>query len=144
MYLQPFSPPGASGSDLALAKPPSQIGLRRAEPSLLDLSRKAEQKPSAPCPQLNGRKFEFACNSPLKRSTLCCRSSTTCGFLQVSDPSTPLLGSLAPSQATPIYHRQPPLLLWDNLVFFGTTTIKKPFLVRLSRGSWFRDIVWLK
>ena len=30
LYLQPFSPPGASGTDLALAKRPSQIGLRRA------------------------------------------------------------------------------------------------------------------
>ena len=45
----PLVPPGTSGSDLALTKPPSQIGLRRAaEPSLLDLSREAGQKPSAP------------------------------------------------------------------------------------------------
>ena len=96
---------GTSGSDLALTKPPSRR--RRAEPSLLDLSRKAGQKASALCPQLNRRKFQFACNSPLKRSTLLCRSPTTCGSLQVSEPSTPSL-SWPPSQATLTPNSPPP------------------------------------
>ena len=108
--------PGTSGSDLALTKPPSQIGL---SPSLLDLSTRAEQKPSALCPQLNRRKFQFACNSPLKRSTLRCRSSSTCGFLQVSDPPTPsqVLWPLPPSHH-PIPPPPTPLLLWERLLVF--------------------------
>ena len=111
---------GTSGSDLALTKPPSRR--RRAEPSLLDLSRKAGQKASALCPQLNRRKFQFACNSPLKRSTLLCRSPTTCGSLQVSDPSTPLPATLASSPATPIHHRQPPSCCYGAVLysFLGT------------------------
>ena len=134
---------GTSGSDLALTKPPSRR--RRAEPSLLDLPRRAEQKPSAPCPQLNRRKFEFACKSPLKRSTLRCSSSTTCGFLQVSDPSTPLSYSGPfPSHPNSPPPPTPPVAMGESRIHSSVLQLSQNLSGEALKGKMFRASMWQK